>query len=59
LEAQLAKGDLNAATTWLRDNVQRHGGLYEPREVITRACGFEPFAGLLLRYLDTKFSALC
>ncbi|MCL3882816.1 carboxypeptidase M32 [Marivita sp. GX14005] len=58
LDAQLAAGDLSAATGWLRDNVQRHGGLYEPREVIERACGFVPNEGPLLDYLDAKFGGI-
>jgi carboxypeptidase Taq len=58
LDAQLAKGDTSAATGWLRENVQVHGGLYEPAEVITRACGFTPDEGPLLDYLDHKFAAL-
>ncbi len=57
-EAQLAEGDLSGVTGWLRENVQRHGGLYEPREVITRACGQEPSEGPLLEYLEAKFGAL-
>ncbi|MFT7058957.1 MAG: carboxypeptidase Taq [Pseudorhodobacter sp.] len=55
LDGDLARGDTAAATAWLRENVQRHGGLYEPREVITRACGFAPHEGPLLDYLETKF----
>lgn len=55
LDAQLAQGNIGAATEWLREKVQRHGGLYEPREVITQACGFEPTEGPLLDYLETKF----
>jgi carboxypeptidase Taq len=47
-----------AATDWLRANVQRHGGLYHPREVITKACGFEPHEGPLLDYLEAKFSKI-
>ncbi|MEY4982252.1 MAG: hypothetical protein RIR62_518, partial [Pseudomonadota bacterium] len=39
LDARLAAGDTSAATGWLRDTVQRHGGLYEPRETIALACG--------------------
>ncbi len=58
LETQLAEGDTSAATAWLRDNVQRHGGLYAPREVITRACGFEPHEGPLLEYLEAKFRGI-
>jgi carboxypeptidase Taq len=58
LEAQLARGDLAPATAWLRAAVQRHGGLFEPAEVIARASGGEPTAGPLLDYLEAKFGAL-
>ncbi len=58
LEDQLARGDTSAATAWLRENLQRHGGLYEPREVVKRACGFEPSEAPLLDYLDEKFGAI-
>lgn len=58
LDDRLARGEAAAATGWLRENVQRHGGLYEPREVIARACGFDPHEGPLLDYLDAKFGAL-
>ncbi|MGH1425796.1 MAG: carboxypeptidase M32 [Pseudooceanicola sp.] len=58
LDADLAQGDTSAATTWLRDKVQRHGGLFTPREVITNACGAEPSAEPLLEYIEAKFSAI-
>ncbi len=58
LDAGLAVGDTTAATAWLRDNLQTHGGLYEPREVVARACGFEPNEEPLLDYLDEKFGAI-
>jgi len=58
LDGDLAKGDPSAATGWLREKVQRHGGLYEPREVITQACGRAPDAGPLLDYLEAKFGAI-
>ncbi|WP_050521963.1 carboxypeptidase M32 [Pseudorhodobacter wandonensis] len=58
LDEDLAVGDTSAATAWLRENVQQHGGLYEPREVIERACGFAPHEGPLLDYLEEKFSAI-
>ncbi|MGX0975398.1 carboxypeptidase Taq [Roseovarius sp. MBR-51] len=57
LDAQLAQGDLQEATAWLRDTVQQHGGLYEPAEVIARACGAAPQAEPLLAYLEEKFGA--
>lgn len=58
LESALAKGVTAPATTWLRDNVQTHGGLYEARDLITRACGAEPSEAPLLAYLKEKFGAI-
>ena len=58
LDQDLAQGDTSAATGWLRENLQRHGALYEPRETVTRACGSEPGEGPLLDYLEAKFSAI-
>ncbi|WP_147105449.1 carboxypeptidase M32 [Tateyamaria sp. syn59] len=58
LDAQLAQGDTSAATGWLRDNLQVHGGLYEPREVIEHASGRAPGPEPLLGYLKDKFGAL-
>lgn len=58
LDGRVAKGDLSEATGWLRDKLQRHGGLYEPRDVVRRACGFEPSEGPLLDYLEAKFGGI-
>lgn len=58
LDRQLEQGDTSGATGWLHENVQRHGGLYTPRDLITRACGFEPHEGPLLDYLEAKFSTI-
>ena len=55
LDDYLAQGELAPATDWLRQNVQQHGGLYEPRALITRACGFEPSEAPLMAYLKEKF----
>lgn len=58
LEDHLAKGETTSAVEWLRENLQRHGGLRSPRETITHACGFEPTEAPLLDYLEAKFGAL-
>jgi carboxypeptidase Taq len=58
LDADLARGHAEPATAWLREHVHRHGGLYEPAEIIERACGVAPDEGPLLDYLDAKFGAL-
>ncbi len=58
LDADLARGDTSAATGWLRNNVQKHGGLYAPREVIAKACGQDPSEAPLLAYLEKKFAQI-
>jgi carboxypeptidase Taq len=58
LDAALAKGDTSLATDWLGANVQTHGGLYEPRDVIERAAGQAPSEAPLLGYLKEKFSGI-
>jgi carboxypeptidase Taq len=58
LDADLSRGDTTRATGWLRANLQRHGGLYEPRAVIEKAAGAAPSEAPLLDYLETKFGAI-
>ncbi|SFQ95709.1 carboxypeptidase M32 [Poseidonocella sedimentorum] len=58
LDSALAKGDASPATTWLRENLQQHGGLRPPSETITEACGTAPSEEPLLSYLEGKFKAL-
>ncbi|WP_298835938.1 carboxypeptidase M32 [uncultured Roseobacter sp.] len=58
LDDQLARGETSAATAWLAQNVQTHGGLYEPSDVIARASGRAPSEAPLLAYLKEKFSGI-
>jgi carboxypeptidase Taq len=58
LDDHLAQGDTRPATAWLRERLQRHGGLRTPGETIQAACGFEPTEGPLLDYLEAKFGAI-
>ncbi|WP_026757414.1 carboxypeptidase M32 [Sediminimonas qiaohouensis] len=58
LDADLAEGSLDRATGWLRESVQRHGGLYEPRDVIETAVGKPISEAPLLDYLEEKFGLL-
>ncbi|WP_375261341.1 carboxypeptidase M32 [Palleronia sp.] len=58
LDAALAEGEPRVATEWLRDRVQVHGGLYQPRELIQRAAGEAPTEAPLLDYLEAKFGAI-
>jgi len=56
LDTQLANGNTTEAMAWLRENLQTHGGLFEPRDVIARASGQVPNEAPLLAYLKAKFS---
>ncbi len=58
IDAALAEGSAKPATDWLRERLQRHGGLRPPRDTIAHACGFEPTEEPLLAYLEEKFSAI-
>ena len=58
LDDDLARGETGAATTWLRHNLQRHGGLETPSRTIEAASGMAPSPEPLLTYLEDKFSAL-
>ena len=58
LDKSLAKGNTAPATGWLAEKVQRHGGLHEPKQLITRAIGAAPTEGPLLDYLEAKFAEL-
>jgi carboxypeptidase Taq len=58
LDSQLSAGETGFATAWLKENVQVHGGLYEPSDLISRATGTAPSEAPLLKYLNTKFGEL-
>jgi carboxypeptidase Taq len=58
LDAHLAAGEPAVAGEWLRERVQRHGGVYLPADLIAEASGVPVSAEPLLDYLDEKFGAL-
>ncbi len=58
LDRSLAQGDATPATEWLRENVQRHGGLLPPVQVIEAASGQTVSPEPLLDYLEQKFSRI-
>ena len=58
LDTDLSRGDTEAATAWLRDKVQRFGGLNAPADTIALASGMAPSPEPLLDYLEEKFGAL-
>lgn len=58
LDAHLRDANLAPATDWLKEHVQCHGGLYEPKYLITQATGKSPTEAPLLAYLETKFGEI-
>ncbi|UWQ80915.1 carboxypeptidase M32 [Leisingera sp. S132] len=58
LDAEVAEGNTDGATNWLKENLQQHGGLRSPRDTIRHASGMEPGHAPLLAYLEEKFSLL-
>ncbi|WEF23459.1 carboxypeptidase M32 [Paracoccus sp. S3-43] len=58
LDAALAAGDAAPAVEWLRENVQRHGGLLPPRALIEEATGADVSPEPLLTYLEGKFGQI-
>ncbi|WP_323010074.1 carboxypeptidase M32 [Paracoccus sp. (in: a-proteobacteria)] len=58
LDEALARGEADPAVEWLRENVQRHGGLYPPRDLIERASGTDISEKPILDYLEEKFLAI-
>ncbi|MFW5641179.1 MAG: carboxypeptidase M32 [Roseicyclus sp.] len=58
LDASLAAGDPSPATSWLRERLQRHGGLRAPRDTIEHAAGRRVSEAPLLDYLEAKFGSI-
>jgi carboxypeptidase Taq len=58
LAAELGRGEFGTLREWLRENVHRHGAVFDPLDLVERATGaplgIEPF----VRYLRTKFGEL-
>lgn len=57
-DARVARGELAPVLAWLRDKIHRHGGTYQPTDLIQRATGEAPNARYLTEYLNLKFAAV-
>lgn len=58
LDESLLRGDAGPGIEWLRENFQRHGGLYQPRDLVEQASGSPISEKPLLDYLETKFGEI-
>jgi carboxypeptidase Taq len=53
----VSRGDLSAVSAWLKEHVHQYGSLFEPAEIVRRACGtFDP--AVYTTYLDKKYREL-
>jgi carboxypeptidase Taq len=55
LDICLSTGNLSKATAWLRENIQVHGSLFEPKATIEKAIDAEVTVNPLLHYLEDKY----
>ncbi|MDP5308134.1 carboxypeptidase M32 [Paracoccus spongiarum] len=58
LDEALRRGDATPGVEWLRENVQRHGGLKPAGRLIADATGAPVSPDALLEYLDAKFAEI-
>ncbi len=58
LDDALGQGDGGPGVEWLRENIQRHGGLKRPRRLIEEANGSPISPDPLLDYLEEKFARI-
>lgn len=55
---EMERGEFRALREWLTENVWRHGGRYDPDDLVIRATGRPMETGPYLSYLRTKFGEL-
>jgi carboxypeptidase Taq len=58
LDAQLAAGELEPLRSYLADTIYRHGGKYDPADMVVRVTGGPLDPAPLLRYLERKFGEI-
>lgn len=57
-EEKIANGNLLFLEEWLKENIHKHGKIYTPSELITKATGKPLSAKPYMHYLKTKYSKL-
>ena len=58
LDEKIKAGETGDALAWLRKHIHNQGSLYEPGELIRRACGSAVSIDPLLNYLEAKYGEL-
>jgi carboxypeptidase Taq len=58
IPSEIASGKFSTLHGWLRDNIYRHGRMYEPADLVNRATGGPMSTAPYLAYLTAKYDAL-
>ena len=58
VDAALAKGDLSPINAWLEEHIWKHGGMYDPMDLLEKAVGgaFDPM--YYVEYLKRKYGEI-
>jgi len=58
LEVQISRGEFGELIGWLNEKIHRHGGKFEPMDLLKRVTGEELRAKPYLKYLTDKYSEI-
>ena len=58
LEEQIRRGEFEALLSWLRENIHRHGSMFEPQELVQRVTGSKIDPAPYVRYLNAKYKEI-
>ena len=58
LEVQISRGEFGELVGWLNEKIHRHGGKYEPMDLLNRVTGEDLSAKPYLDYLTDKYSEI-
>ena len=58
LPEQIRQGEFSSLLGWLREKVHRHGGKFEPQELVQRITGSKIDPAPYMRYLQNKYAEI-
>jgi carboxypeptidase Taq len=58
LEDQVRQGKFDTLLAWLREHIHRHGGKFEPQELVQKVTGSKIDPAPYVRYLTKKYAGI-
>lgn len=58
LEEQIARGEFASLLGWLREKIHRHGGKFNPQDLVKQVTGSPIDAAAYMRYLNAKYQEI-